>query len=321
MIFFLYGQDSFRAKEKLQQIKEKYINEVDPAASSITEIDATKISAKELSEKTGTSSLFAKKRLVIINGLSANAKEDALKQAFHIISRQNQGKGEDDIIIFYDSISEEEINKLKQSAKAVFQELLKEKYAQEFKPLQGKQLSDWIENRFKELKIEIDRKAMMAIADNLNGDLWRTSGEINKIANYCRSKGKVEISDVEEFLQESFESDIFALTDTICKKNASASIKLLEKQISSGLGEEYILAMIAKHFENLAKIKIARNKGADPSRLGLHPFVMKKCLVQAEAFDINKIKEILKQLAYIDKKSKTSAGQIKAELSMLIAGI
>ncbi len=322
MIFFLYGQDSFRAKEKREQIIEKYTKEVDPSGTSLIMVDASSINARDLSEKAGTSSLFAKKRLVAITNLSQNKKEDVLKEAFRLIARQQAAKEQDgDIFIFQDEISEENIKKLKASAKAVFQELAKEKYAQEFKLLQGRNLLDWISGRFQAHGMKAENKALKRLADGGAGDLWKLSTQINQIANYCRGKDEVKEEDAKEFLEKSFEADIFALTDAIGRKDRRAAIRLLEDQLQAGLAEEYILAMIAKHFENLAKVKIARSKGADPSRLGLHPFVMKKCLVQAEAFSTRQIKDALKKMADIERRSKSGTGQAKAELSLFIADL
>ena len=321
MIFFLYGQDNFRAKEKLGQIKEKYLEEVDQAGSSLTEIDAAKISARELMEAAGTGSLFAKKRLVVISGLSQNSQEETLKEALRLIARDHQAATDSDILVFIDEISEEGIKKLKAASKTIFQELAKEKYAQEFKPLQGRTLINWISQRFQAVKIKIEPNAAQELADTNSGDLWKLSRQINQLANYCREKGKIEKTDIETFLKKNFEADIFALTDALGRKDRAQALKLLEQQLQAGLAEEYILAMIAKHFENLARVKIARHQGADPSKLGLHPFVMKKCLVQADGFSLNQIKEAVRILANLEKAAKTNTGQIKAGLSLFIASV
>ena len=48
MFFFLYGPDTFRAKQKIKQLKDKFIAEVDPEGTSIVELDGAKLKLEEL---------------------------------------------------------------------------------------------------------------------------------------------------------------------------------------------------------------------------------------------------------------------------------
>ena len=39
MIFFLFGPDTYRSRQKLQELKEKFIHDIDPSSNSLTMLD------------------------------------------------------------------------------------------------------------------------------------------------------------------------------------------------------------------------------------------------------------------------------------------
>ena len=47
MIIFLYGPDSFRAREKMKQLKQKFIREVDKSGLNLIEMDGDKMTLND----------------------------------------------------------------------------------------------------------------------------------------------------------------------------------------------------------------------------------------------------------------------------------
>ena len=315
MIFFFYGPNSFSASEKTAQLKEKFLKEIDATGNSLAEIDASRIDAKELSQKTQTSSLFAQKRMIVIDGILSNKQETVIDIAQKLLEN-NRDNG--DIIIFRETVNKEGLSKLKGKTKTLFQSLAQEKYAQEFSVLEGIKLSNWVNDRLMIKKIKISRQALTYLCD-LETDLWRLNGIINQLTNFCRESGEIKIDNIKEFLEEKYISDIFRLTEAMGAQKKNEAIKILEEQLSAGLAEEYILAMAFKHFDNLMKIKISRENGLNPSSLGLHPFVVKKGLLQADKFSRRQLNDILNKLVLIEKHAKTGRGDIRTELILAIA--
>src|SRR3989338_3333538 len=60
VIIFLYGPDTFRAREKLNSLKEKFIREVDKSGFNLAALDGEKISIDEFNKAVATQSFLAK---------------------------------------------------------------------------------------------------------------------------------------------------------------------------------------------------------------------------------------------------------------------
>ncbi len=62
MIIFLYGEDTFRSRRKLNELKEKFLREVDPSGNSLTILDGEKTELEKINEAISPSSLLSKKK-------------------------------------------------------------------------------------------------------------------------------------------------------------------------------------------------------------------------------------------------------------------
>src|SRR3989339_652782 len=78
MLIFLYGEDSFRSRNKLNELKEKFLREIDPQGNSLSTIDGSMANFSQINESISPSSLFASKRMVVIENIFANSKKTSL---------------------------------------------------------------------------------------------------------------------------------------------------------------------------------------------------------------------------------------------------
>jgi len=99
MIIFLYGQDTFRSRQKLKELKNKFIKEFDVNQHSLTALDGKTVSLTKINEKI-SSSLFAKKRMVVIEDIFLNKDKTILENIYNYF---NKKQTPDTIIIFWDS--------------------------------------------------------------------------------------------------------------------------------------------------------------------------------------------------------------------------
>ena len=80
MIIFLYGEDSFRSRQKLNELKEKFLREIDPSGNSLTVLNGETADMSRISESIGAGSLIAKKRMVVIESIFLNNSQSFLPQ-------------------------------------------------------------------------------------------------------------------------------------------------------------------------------------------------------------------------------------------------
>ncbi len=322
MIIFLYGADSFRSHRLLQEMKNKFIKDVDHESNSLNLLDGQVTNLKEIGEKINTGSLFVKKRLIVIENIFKNKKTKIFAELTEYLKKFSAS--EDSVIIFIDEELNSKDKPLKVDAKKLFTFLNKQKYVQEFAPLSNIQLLNFMKREASGYQKEMS-SAAASILINLSGaDLWVIASEIKKLSFYC-SKKMITEKDVKELCVGTVSDDIFALTDALSTKNKALALKLLEEQYASGLSEEYLIAMFIRQFKILLQIRSGLDnnlsQGEIIAKLKLHPFVIKKGLSQARNFSLDNLKSYLNQLIRLDFSNKIGRSQIKTELMLLISGL
>ena len=330
MIIFLYGEDQFRARKKLNDFKEKFFRDVDASGNSIIALSGESSNMEKINESISASSLLTKKRMIIIENLFLNKDQLIFNQLNDYF---NDRKTEDNIIIFLDKIGLDD--KLPKYKSNLFNTLSKEKYAQEFKALSNTETTNWTKNEIEVRGGKISVSAAMELTSLLGNDLWQISNEVDKLINYKASqklhlgdneKGTIiETDDVRKMVRGRFDENIFALTDAISARNKQSTVKLFEEQIEAGLTDIYLLNMITRQFKILMQIREALDSGHNSRKittlLKLHPFVVQKGISQVRNFNINTLKNIFKKLIEIDYSMKSGKAEIKLMLSLLITKI
>lgn len=335
MIIFLYGEDTFRSRQKLKEMKEKFLREVDPSGNSLVVVDGETANMEKINEAVAPSSLFARKRMIIIENLFANKGQTIFDQALLYFKEKTDKKevADDNIIVFWDPIAGGE--KLTKTKGDLFKLLKKQKFAAEFKLLSNTEVIVWAKKEIEKRGVKVSREAVTTMASLLGSDLWLINSEIEKLINYKSSQkfelggdGEgvvIENNDVLHQVRGQFDENIFALTDAISAKNKALAMKLFEEQLEAGLTDAYLLNMITRQFKVLLQIRQALDSGLTQRKiinlLKLHPFVVQKGINQSRNFSLDPLKNIFKRLIEIDYLMKTGQGDAKTLLSLLIAKI
>lgn len=322
MIIFLYGADTFRSHRLLQEMKKKFINDTDKDGNSLSWLDGQKITLKELAAKINTGSLFVKKRLIIIENIFKNKKTKIFSELSDYLKKLNTP--DDNIIIFIDEEIGGKNNILKADAKKLFTLLAKQKFVQEFKALTNQQLLAFIKKEAALYNKEFLTKSAELLITYSGDDLWLIANEIKKLSFYSPTSIITE-QDVKELCVGAINENIFALTDALSAKNKNLALQLLEEQYASGLNDEYLIAMLIRQFKILLQIRSAIDNNLSPSayakKIKLHPYVIKKGLIQAKNFNAETLKNILNRLIYLDFANKNGLSQIRTELMLLISNL
>jgi DNA polymerase-3 subunit delta len=306
----------------LQEMKNKFIKDIDKESNSLNVLDGQTVTLKEIGEKINTGSLFVKKRLVIIENIFKNKKTKLFAELVDYLKKFSAG--DDNIIIFIDEELNSKEKPLKVDAKKLFTFLSKQKYAQEFKTLSNIQLLNFIKKEAGSYKKEMGAAAASLLINLTGGDLWTIASEIKKLSFFSSAR-LISEQAVKELCADTVSDDIFALTDALSVKNKSQALKLLEEQYAAGLSEEYLIAMFVRQFKILLQIRTAIDTNLSQlemtSQLKLHPFVIRKGLSQAKNFSADNLKQYLNQLIGLDFSNKTGRSQIKTELMLLISSL
>jgi DNA polymerase-3 subunit delta len=301
MIYFLYGEDSFRSKQKLEDIIEGY-KKVHKSGLNLLYVDAKETSFKDFYSNFKITSMFAEKKLIILKKVFANAKfnEEFLETI------KNLEDLKDIVVVFEDCVADKRTK--------IFKALEKYAKCQEFECLSPANLKKWALVEFQNSNAKINPDALDLLIQFVKNDLWRMKNEISKLSNY-KAGSIIKSEDILLLVKPSTENDIFKTIEALASKNKKLALDLLHKHLDNGDNALYLLSMIAYQFRNLLIIK------QNPRNSGLHPFVVQKSSYLCNQFSLEQLKQIYNKIFQTDSDIKTGKVDPELSLDLLLAEI
>ena len=310
MVVFLFGEDQFRSRRKLNEIKSKFLEKNKGGFGlKIFDFLEHEEDINEIVLSISSDNLFSSKRLAVVKNLLASKKGSSYLFSY----LKNKPVSKNTTLVFWEGGSFEKKSKL-------YKLLLKTSKHQEFKFLQGSHLSSWIRKEF-QLKsggqVSINPAAAEKLAAYVGSDLFLMDREIEKLIAF-NGKGEVDEKSVELLVRAKINTDIFRAIDALALRNKKEALRLLHGHLDSGDNALYLLSMYFYQFRNLLKIKPLVEKNVPQNeiagRLRIHPYVIKKSCEQARNFSLERLKSLFKRLSEIDFRVKT--GKVDMELAL-----
>ena len=328
MILFLHGQDTYRSRQKLNEIIEHY-KKIHKSGLNLTRLNLKEDSFENFRDKIETISMFKEKKLIILE--NAFSGQDFIENFLKY--KKDFG---DNLILFFEE-------KITDTQNSLFKFLAKNSKSQEFNLLEDEKLKNWIKKEFQKYKVEAELKATQTLIDFVGNDLWQLSNEIKKLVSYRapRQRGesgkenevlfdhkkevKIELRDVELLVKPKIETDIFKTIDAIAQKNKKQALSLIHEHLEKGDSPLYLLSMINFQFRNILQVADFVEKGypyyAILKQSKLHPYIVKKSYSQAKKFSLGELKKIYQKIFQVDLNIKTGRIDPQTGLDILIAEI
>jgi len=305
MIIFLYGEDTYRSRRKLEEIIAHY-KEIHKSGLNLRYFDGKGVDFQDVKSELQTVSMFKEKKLLILTDAFSNQglKDGFLKDSKQLVKSDN-------VVLFY-----EEKGSFVQDPFFTF--LKKHAQFQEFEPLTGLKVKSWLKNEFAKNKTKIDPMALDMMVNFAGNDLWQLANDVQKLVAFKKNR-EIEIKDVRLFVKPKLENDIFKTIDAIALKNKKQALTLLHKHIEKGDSPLYLLSMINFQFRNILGVKDLVERGEALSRSGLKPFLARKSYEQAGKFTYEELKKIYQKIFQVDHSIKTGKLDPQAALDLLIA--
>ncbi len=318
MIIFLYGEDAFRAGLKVKEIKNKFLD-TDKSASGLSVFDyADKERRGTPLDVFGTGNLLASKRLLIVKNLLSAGTESDQKEILEYLEKNKSPEKDNDLVaIFFEE------GKPKKTG-GLFKYLEKSAKSQNFEKLSGAKLEQWILKRIKtaDQDASIARPALARLIAYAGNDTFLLDKEIEKLVNFSDGNLIIE-ADVEKLVKANVDSNIFATIDALAARNKAQALKFLHNHLQRGDDPFYMFSMFVYQFRNILEITdLKENHGmheyAIAKETKLHPFVVKKGLMQGRNFSLAGLKKIYQKLADLDLQVKTGQMEIILALDKFI---
>lgn len=348
MIIFLYGPDTFRSRKQLKQMIEKFKKDRDPQGLNVVRLDAERVEPGRILTEMLSSPFLAERRMIVVENLLTSKHEDVMQDILRRI--EEKSLPESNVVVFWDAVSAPSEKKKKEArgpspktkvAKELFARLQKEKYAQAFDEMTGAKLSAWIVSEVKERGGMIEKQAVQYLAQNIGNDMWRLNSLIEQLIAFngapvereplsgspLKGGRDIAVADVQLFLDEKADDNIFNLVDAIVAKQGRQAFAMIQEQYRRGEDAQYIFAMLLRQVRILLELRdlFEREDAAQShtlaDRLGLHPFVVKKSLPIVKRYTMDELRRIYGALLELDVKTKTGQGRPEVLLDVLVGRV
>ncbi len=315
---YIYGEDTLRSREYLNESKAQFKKQRDPAGYNTIILDGKKMPASRLIAEVGTAPFLGEKRMVIVENILSSSDKEALAE---IKNRILENKiSETTILVFWQG---EAVGKTKE-AKELQEILQKQKYAKNHEKLIGLKLVEWIEAKAKALNAKIEKNAALKLAEE--GDSWSISSKLNQLSAFASGRA-ITLEDVEKFAEQKLDDNVFNLTDAVVSGNHKKALALISDQRELGEDDIKILGLILWQFRIILEMSdLVEREGQLPSdaiakKIGIHPFVAKKNLPLVKQYSLARLEAIYGELLQTDRKIKTGRGGQSLLLDLFVSRI
>ncbi len=305
MIILLYGEDTFRQQQKLKGIIKEYQTK-HKTGLNLVHFREENLDFDKLKEKIEAISMFDEKKLIILENIFNNKD---FQENFFEYAKKNKLKDNQDVIVVLPQEGKLALTGLKSQLSL----------SEEFKPLTGTQLVNWVKDR-----ININQGAVQKLISFVGNNLWQLDNEINKLVSY-KTNQQINQEDVDLLVKAKMDVNIFKTIDALAQKDKKTALRLLHEHLEQGENEIYLFSMFVYQMRTLLKLKDLMEKGTPfynlAKKSGLHPFVVKKSCHQLKGFSLEQLKKNYQRLLEIELALKKGRIDGPTALDMLVVEI
>ncbi|MFA5270029.1 MAG: DNA polymerase III subunit delta [Patescibacteria group bacterium] len=310
MIYFLYGEDDFRIRQRLAELRAGLLKT--DANLDIQIKDAADLTAADLSSLVMTQSLLSISKLIVINQPIEDGADDLRNGLVELLGRPLP---EGVVLVLIERQPDQRTKLFK---------LLNKFMAEAYPLLRAPEAKKWLQDRARAQGVPIDDAATSILVESFSDDLWRMSSELNKLSTFTANQ-PITKSTVDQLTPRTLTDNIFATIEALARKNFSLSNQLINRQLLLGMAEQQLIAMIAYQFRNIVLIRAWLDQGIKPADLaaktGLHPYVVQKTTELSRRFSISELAKVFYLLQRVDAAIKTGKTPPRVGLDILTAQV
>lgn len=329
MVFFFYGADGYRIRQKTNSVIEGY----QAKHKSGLNFGRFDFSEPETLDKfknfIDSYSMFAEKKLAIAENLFTAGK-DIQEKFLGYFKKGDILKNDDKFLVVAQELAPAEDKRSKQkyvlkNSQELFKALAgKNVKSEEFDYLSGAKLEAWIKKEVEGAGAKIGAGAIKKLAIFVGPDLWQMKNETDKLISFAKGE-MISEAMIDELVKAKTESDIFKTIDALAQRNKQAALTFLHRHLAEGESEIYLLSMLVYQFRNLLLVKSEIERGVQFQALSktvkMHPFVLRKSFEQGRGFTLPALKKIYERLLELDCAIKSGRIEPQVALDLVVGEI
>jgi DNA polymerase III subunit delta len=309
-VYLLFGAETF-----LRDLAVKTITDRTLAGCELREFNENSFSLNDFDIQTSLSAaeqlpMMASRRVVKITELNKLKESDE-----DFLQGYLKRPAESCVVIFV----AEELDKRKKLSKL----LLDNCVSVEFTPLKDFEIQTWTRQKAKELKVQIDEKALRFLLNLIGNSVRKLTSELEKLAVAALPDSIITQELVESLTPNSREVSNFDLSDQMLAGNRNGAMKVLQKVLNDGAEPLMLLGLIANNYHRLFLAKELMSQGVERIEVArimkLPPFKQEDFLATARRADTERLSWSMQRIAEADLAIKTSKGTPRLQIEMLVS--
>ncbi|HLC70301.1 MAG TPA: DNA polymerase III subunit delta [Patescibacteria group bacterium] len=320
MLIYIYGPDTFRSRQYLNEQVLKFKQVRDPEGYNVVFVDATKVDPGKILSEISSAPFLAEKRMIIIENILSLSDKEFLADIIRRVEADSFP--ETNVIIFWQG---ENKSKVKE-ADLLEKLLVKIKYAKDFPLLTGVHLTQWVKSEIATRGGNISSPALSFLVANAGGEMWVLNSLLDQLIAYKNGQ-EIDLKAVGEFLDEKVDDNVFNMVNAIVTGNKKQALKLLQEQRRLGEDDFKLFGLIIWQFRALLSLRdLFENDDRLTSDLaaqktGLNPFVVKKSWPLVKNFTSHQLKTLYQGIIETDLKAKTGQADLSLMLDLFVGRV
>lgn len=288
MFYLLRGQDTYRSKEKLNELISHFKTKI--SNLGFFRMDGESFKEAEFEELLKGKTLFDKKYVVICDGLLENKESKDF-----VIDNLEKCAATENIFLFLEkALDDKVLEKFKKRAVKI----------QKFEPLNGVKLNAWFAAK------KIPSNIAADIIKKCGSDLWRASQEIEKYQLGGETSKLIEMAPYNPF----------AICDAFAEKNKVKAWMIYQQALRQGIPAEEVFFKILWQIKNLLMVKKLINTGVSniAQAAGLHSFVASKAIKAAQKFSEEELTDYSYEMLRIYHEERRGESELPIEFEKML---
>lgn len=288
MFYLLHGKDTYRSREKLNELVSHFRTKV--SDFGFFRIDGGDFKENEFEELLKAKTLFEKKYVVVCDRVMEN------KQAadFVVENLEKCAKSENVFLFWEEELDDKTLERFEKKATKV----------QNFDPLAGAKLKAWFTSK------KIPANIASDIIKKCGSDLWRASKEIEKY----------ELGSETSKSSETTSYNPFAVCDSFAEKNKAKTWITYQQALRQGVPAEEVFFKIFWQIKNLLMVKKLMAAGVSDvaKESELKPFVAGKAIKAAKNFTEDELVNYSYEMLKIYHQERRGESELPIEFEKFI---
>lgn len=155
--------------------------------------------------------------------------------------------------------------------------------------------------------------------------LAQLKSETDKLILYCQGRSRVTQADAAAIVSSGAQAGVFQLTDQAVARDAAAAVSTLGRLLLQGESAQMLLPLLFAQYRNILLVKDMTGHGFSQTQIaaqaGINPYVVKKSLAAARAYDYKQLLRALDILLAVDIDSKSGKTELTDGLELAIMRI